>query len=532
VIGAPEAATVVFEVAVATPAALVTCRQQAAGVVALAGFGGSARTRLVTAVAELSRAMLLGCTEVRLRCLFEDAVRSGDSRDALVMEFSGRRLPGGGGGPAVDQAAAAAGRLVDRAESAETKGELVVRLHQALPRPASADEVAGWRLRLGGAGGEPAAQRRAAAAPSPADPTRQALAAAGAGLWSWTPGSGGLVLDDRAQAILCGPDGEFAGTRQAMLDLVHPDDAEWVAAALEATAAERRPLLAAFRVLWPDGAVRHVELRGGPLDGRTPQTGPLGGLCLDVTDQVSQQLLKRHRERQRLEAVGELAGSLAHEINNLLQPIIGLVDMARDDQQPGSPLHDDLGIVLDSARDAATIIRDVLIFARPVDDAGRLAQPLRDCLVVALRFVRSLQPPAVTIDGRIASPLPGQARLDANDLRQVLTNLVTNAAHAMGGAGVVRLNAERLPPAVAPLPELPPGDYVEIRVSDSGCGIDPAIHALIFEPFFTTKAVGQGTGLGLSVVFGMIRGCGGAIAVDSVVGQGTTFRLYVPVSDG
>lgn len=516
--------------AIGTPAALVTCRQKAALLAGLIGISRGVHTRMVTAVSELSRAMLLGCTGVTVRF---SLVQDHSSQDQmLAITFAGhRRMPEGESEAAVNQAAAAAGRLVEWSEISDKDGALEVRLRQGLPRRFSADEIAGWRERLS----ETPQEERPLVRVEPQTESRSlslrpnlALRAAGAGTWIWEQATDVLMLDDQACRVFYGQNTGGGGTLRALLDAVHPEDSERIGRALDTAATSPLPLQWEFRILWGDGNVRHVMMRGMGLDGMAD--AQLGGVCTDITEQVAWHRMKRHRERQRLEAVGELAGSLAHEINNLLQPIIGLVDMARDDLDPALPLWDDLGIVLDSARQAATIIRDVLIFARQADSAGHLFYPLRETIGAALRFVRSLLPPSITLESKIDDGVKGEAKLDANDMRQILTNLVTNAAHAMGGGGTVLIRFRQITADIMPpVPDIAAGDYMEILVSDTGCGIDREIQTLIFEPFFTTKAIGQGTGLGLSVVFGIVRGCGGTITVDSTVGVGTTFRLYLPI---
>lgn len=504
---------------ISNPGDLVTCRRQAARLAGLAGLSRSTHTRLVTVVSELSRAMLFAFSGVTLGFAVDQGAAD------LLITFAGRHRPDGSAASQdLDVACAAARRLLDSADRHESASETLIRLRLRLPEHRTAEDIAGWRAELDAAPADLAGVA-VAAVPTrpPAGPSVDAaLRASATGVWRLCDNT--VSLDRLAQSIL-GGQGPTSGALESLLDLVHPGDAERVAGGLRAAVADERPVHLEFRIVLDDGAVRTVTMDGGHVVG---EPHAIAGICHDVTEHASRQVQKDQRQRQRLEAIGELAGSMAHEINNLLQPIIGIVEILQEDLGPQSPQQDDLAIVLDSARQAAAIIRDVLVFARPSDGGDGRPHPLRSTVETAVRFVRALLPPSVAMECHIADGVEGQTELDTNDMRQVLTNLVTNAAHAMGGAGIVRIGLQALagPP---PLVEVRAGRLVELSIADNGSGIDPAIQALIFEPFFTTKQVGEGTGLGLSVVFGIVRRCGGTITVDSNPGKGSTFRLFLPV---
>lgn len=478
---------------------LADCRRKAAALSEAAGLGRGLQTRLVTAVSELCRAMLMHCSGVV--ATFE----LGDNRNPFIRvsgrtPLTPRHIPPEI--PSLEQSARAAGRLV-----------------QVASLPDSGSGMVGFQLGVSGASWQAPMARAVAALPA-ADFGRS-LASASVGLWCWSESTDTLWLDPAAQAVLGLGDGGVP--LSTCLDVVHPGEAAVLAAGIRGGNVET-----VVRCVLSDGVVRRVWLRGARTGS---DAGTVAGVCLDVTGFQALQQMRLDQGRQRLESMGELAGAMAHEINNLLQPILGIVEMMRDDARAGQVADDDLAVVADCARQAAAIIRDVLIFARQDDVVG--TQPVQCVAAVqsALRFIRPLLPPSVTLSVDLPEGDEGLVCLRPTDMQQALTNLVTNAAHAMDWAGVVRLVAARR--TVAPMDaerlKIEPGSYFAVSVSDQGNGMDPETELLIFEPFFTTKPVGQGTGLGLSVVFGITRGCGGTVTVETQQGNGSTFTLYFPL---
>lgn len=236
--------------------------------------------------------------------------------------------------------------------------------------------------------------------------------------------------------------------------------------------------------------------------------------------QLERQLL--HRER--IASIGTLAGGMAHEFNNVMTPILLYAQMALEDVPPGSGLSDDLRRVIAAAHRARNLVSRILTFSRGMDTHLHSVFPLRAPVEEALALLRAIVPENVEI---IASAEDGAPEVsgDPSVVQQIVINLCTNAYQAMqvaGGRLAVRVGAAS-----------PPGDArgtvcARLEISDTGHGIDPALVPHIFEPFFTTREVGEGTGLGLSVVHGLVDSLGGFITVDSVPGQGTTFAVYFP----
>jgi PAS domain S-box-containing protein len=239
------------------------------------------------------------------------------------------------------------------------------------------------------------------------------------------------------------------------------------------------------------------------------------------------------RQAQKMEALGTLAGGIAHDFNNLLGTIIGNAQLANEDLRDGRPAQESLSEILRAGRRARELIRRILTFSRPRDQQLQPVR-LRPVLEEAVRLLRSIIPAGVELAFNSAADVPA-VRADPSQIHQILLNLATNAWHAMDGHSgriEIRLDASQVDQAQAQRnPDLHPGSYVRLAVSDTGQGMDAPTLTRIFEPFFTTKAPGQGTGLGLSVVHGIVRNHGGAIVVESEVGRGSTFTLYLPVSE-
>jgi signal transduction histidine kinase/CheY-like chemotaxis protein len=239
----------------------------------------------------------------------------------------------------------------------------------------------------------------------------------------------------------------------------------------------------------------------------------------------------RLRESQKMEAIGTLAGGIAHDFNNILAAILGNTALARESLDPGHPAEPHLGQVLQAGAHARSLVQQIVAFSRR-QPLARVAQPLAPLLQSSVRLLRATLPVAVELKVQAADH-PVWAQVDANQLQQVLMNLCTNAWHALAGnSGRIELGLDEVwvdAQMAASIGGLGPGPHARLWVSDNGCGMDEAALARIFEPFYTTKPVGQGTGLGLSVVHGIVSAHEGAITVASRPGEGSRFDLYFPL---
>jgi PAS domain S-box-containing protein len=270
-----------------------------------------------------------------------------------------------------------------------------------------------------------------------------------------------------------------------------------------------------------------------------------GALLRSLADMLGAHAERREAERerarletelhqaQRIQALGTLAGGIAHDFNNVITAILGNVEIASRALPPDHRAQRSLGHITQAATRAADLIKRILTFSRR-REPQRSRLPLQPIVEEALKLLRSTLLPRVEIRSHFEAGAPA-VLADATQVYQVVTNLATNAAHAMGPPGGrldVRLETVSVDAATPARPaDLAEGRYVLLSVSDTGCGMEAATLERIFEPFFTTKPVGEGTGLGLSVVHGIMKSHDGAIAVDSRPGAGTTFRLYFPVAD-
>ncbi len=252
----------------------------------------------------------------------------------------------------------------------------------------------------------------------------------------------------------------------------------------------------------------------------------------DIT--TRKKLEEQFRQAQKMEAMGTLAGGIAHDFNNILSSINGYTELARLKLVGNPEVRDYLGAVLKAGQRAAALVRQILSFSRR-ETLERAPIQLRAIVAECVDLLRATIPATVEITTSLAGDAP-VVLADATQIHQVLMNLGTNAWHAMkGGSGEIHFRLERLvvdAAFAATQPRLRPGNYARISVTDTGGGMDQATLRRIFEPFFTTKPQGEGTGLGLSVVHGIMESHDGAISVYSQPGEGTVFHLYFPAHVG
>jgi PAS domain S-box-containing protein len=257
---------------------------------------------------------------------------------------------------------------------------------------------------------------------------------------------------------------------------------------------------------------------------------------IDISDRKEAEAGRREyeaqmRHMQKMESVGTLAGGIAHDFNNILGAILGNVQLAREEVGPGHPAQGSLEEIERASMRARNLVRQILTFSRH-EPQQSVVQPLVPIIEETRKLLRATLPAGVDLDVRLDNaPLNVQA--DATQLQQVLMNLCTNAWHALkASGGRIRVGVRGVAvdaPRAAKVGLPAAGVYAHVWVRDNGCGMDAATRERIFEPFFTTKPVGQGTGLGLSVVHGIVRAHGGAIEVESAPGRGSCFHLYFPL---
>jgi PAS domain S-box-containing protein len=286
-----------------------------------------------------------------------------------------------------------------------------------------------------------------------------------------------------------------------------------------------------FEIVGLKGGRRWLETHAVPLKDRQGRVSALLGITADITTRRA--LEDRLRQAQKMEAVGQLAGGIAHDFNNLLTAILSSADLLEADLAADDPRRADVAAIRQAAERAAQLTRQLLAFSRQ-----QILQPtLLDLNLLVARLeglLRRVIPEHVHLETRLAEN-PALVYADPSQLEQVILNLVVNARDAMPEGGSIGIETELVTldaGFVAAHPGSTAGPHVRLAVSDTGCGMDPATLARIFEPFFTTKAPGQGTGLGLAVVYGIVKQSGGYIGVESEPGRGSRFQIYLPEAAG
>lgn len=317
------------------------------------------------------------------------------------------------------------------------------------------------------------------------------------------------------------------GSLEAFFDLVHTADRGSLEEALSRAAAEAQPFDLDFRIVAPDGRLRWFAMSGQVDQGGGGEPARVFGLIMDVTERrhLEEQLV----QSQKMEAIGRLAGGIAHDFNNLLTGILGYARFAISVLPEGSPARDDVIEIERAGTRAAALTSQLLAYARRQMIAPRVTN-LNNLVRGMDSMLRRLIGEDIVLETRCASEL-WNARVDPAQFEQVILNLTVNARDAMPTGGRLTIETgNRVLGGTESMahPEVTPGSYVMLTVSDTGTGMDAATQARIFEPFFTTKGLGKGTGLGLAVAYGIIAQAGGHILVSSEINRGTTFTVLLP----
>ncbi len=364
---------------------------------------------------------------------------------------------------------------------------------------------------------------------------RQAQRLARMGDWIWYPGpgeeqwrEGRAEYSEEAAALFGVTPKELELSNQSYIErFVHPDDRAAVGAVFyDLVQPFNKGYRQKYRILRADGAVRTVqEIAENVVDaeGRLLATR---GTIQDITEQ--EQLEAQLQQAQKMEALGQLTGGVAHDFNNLLTVIMGNVELLREQLGQERPALAALGeVALSAAQRAAALTRRLLTFARQTPlQAEAIALPRLFAEIEPL--LRRVLGPDQTLAIDLPADLPA-IQTDRNQLENAIINLIANARDAMGERGRLRVHAENLRlDSAAALGDLAPGSYVRLGISDDGCGMTPEVASHAFEPFYTTKGPGKGSGLGLSTVYGFARQSGGAAAIETLPGRGTTVWLTLP----
>ncbi len=356
---------------------------------------------------------------------------------------------------------------------------------------------------------------------------RFALTNAGVGIWDMDYTTGVARMSEILEGLYGLAPGTFGGTMEDFIQRVHPDDRPALLETLEKATKSGEDFSSLHRAVRPDGTVRWLSNAGRIHLGEDGEPVRGVGISLDVTERRT--LEEQYHQAQKMEAVGRLAGGVAHDFNNLLTAILGYCQLLLEDLDPHDPRRADIDEIHKAGESAARLTRQLLTFSRK-----QVIEPRLLDLNNVVTSMRGILGRLIGEDVNIVinvRPDPAPVLADPGQMEQIVLNLAVNARDAMPKGGTLTIET-----ANVDLDEhyanrhfsVKPGSYVVLTVSDTGTGMTPEIQKRLFEPFFTTKELGKGTGLGLATVHGIIMRCGGSVGVYSEVGQGTSFKVYLP----
>lgn len=367
---------------------------------------------------------------------------------------------------------------------------------------------------------------------------KEAVKAANIGLWDWNLQTNKIHFSKEWKSQIGHNDVEISDDSIEWESRIHPDDLQATLDSINKSIQERNQNhYVEFRFKHKNGLYLWIMSQGSVFVDENGEPVRMVGSHIDITEQKraetqKDELENRLQHAQKMEAIGTLAGGIAHDFNNLLGVILGYTDLAKEDAPPGTDLEKDLEEVYAAANRAKDLVKQILAFSRQTE-VERLYIKIQPLVKESLGMLRSTLPSTIRITEDI-DPDCGAVLADPSQVHQILMNLCTNAYHAMeatGGILSVLLKTVCIEPDDHKmLLDLSSGEYVKFTVSDTGVGIGPDVVKRIFDPYFTTKEVGKGTGMGLAIIHGIMKECGGAISVTSTLGQGAIFDVYFPVA--
>ncbi len=347
-----------------------------------------------------------------------------------------------------------------------------------------------------------------------------------------------LFVSDVCKTLLGRDPGDLLQQKPpvGLLSFVHPDDRQNLLQKIEDSSSSNRPFSTTYRIRSATGEEKWVLDQGGYMRDAQGRSR-LEGVILDITDRKnaeaeSQRLEEQLRQSQKMESIGLLAGGIAHDFNNLLQVINGYTGLMLEEAHENSRLCRQINEVAKAGERARTLVSQMLAFSR-----RQIMQPcelnLSEVLQDSVRFLKRLIGEQIQIEVLLGTG-EGMIYADRGMIEQIIMNLCVNARDAMPDGGTLTLATDIQSLDVAAVESFDlngTGNYAVLSITDTGCGMSEETLGHIFEPFFTTKEVGKGTGLGLAMVYGLVRQHKGTVIVSSELGKGTTFKVFIPISE-
>ncbi|MDY6953665.1 MAG: PAS domain S-box protein, partial [Thermodesulfobacteriota bacterium] len=365
---------------------------------------------------------------------------------------------------------------------------------------------------------------------------RLAMDAGDHGFWDWDLDTDEVYFSPRYYTMLGYEPGELPMVKDTWTGLMHPEDRETIVPQVQNYVENAERYEVEFRLKCKDGSWKWISGKGKGFElDENGRPWRAVGLHVDITERKQAEREKKRlesqlRQAQKMEAIGTLAGGIAHDFNNILAAIIGYTELSFDEAQEGSSLQENLKEIFSAGNRAKDLVKQILAFSREAEQksapvkVGRIAKE-------ALKLLRASLPTTIAIRQDVQSDSTILA--DSTQIHQVFMNLCANAGQAMeekgGTLDVSLVDVELGSDFTVKHPGTRPGPYIKLTVSDTGHGMAPDVLGRIFDPYFSTKEPDEGTGLGLSVVHGIARSCGGTITAHSEPGKGSTFHVFFPV---
>ncbi|MBW1783708.1 MAG: PAS domain-containing protein, partial [Deltaproteobacteria bacterium] len=358
------------------------------------------------------------------------------------------------------------------------------------------------------------------------------------GSWKYHSKTGGAYWSDELIRIYGLDPNKAKVSLELAIDMIHPDDKKNAEEMIRKSIQDGLPYEIEYRIIRPDGEKRLLQHIGKTEKDETGDVLSVYGICQDMTEQKQaeeehEKLQAQLLQAQKMESVGRLAGGVAHDFNNKLGVILGYVELMLTEMKPDDTHYEDLKEIHIAARDSAGLTRQLLAFARKQTIMPEVLD-LNETLESMFKMLRRLIGEDIDLAWQPDTNL-WAVKIDPAQVDQILANLCVNSRDAIDGVGKVSITTENVMLDEAYCAEhvgCVPADYVMLAVSDDGCGMDRETLDSAFEPFFTTKDSGRGTGLGLSMVYGIVKQNNGFIEGYSEPDQGTTFKIYLPRHKG